>query len=143
MNSKTADTVEEWIELYRMNRRIAEQLIDHPTDYVQAWSNAGFAIECLIKAAIMSQERLNSWPSRSHRKDLYVHSIKELLSAAGVSISPIDTAAPAWSIMFRWERTHTYVTQMPKAVAIDCLSAAFSDEGAAEWLFQNCLKNYA
>lgn len=86
MLGETAETVEEWIELYRTQRKIAEMLVRDPTVYVQAWSHAGFSIECLIKAAIMSQQRLNRWPSRKERKDLYVHTIQELLALLGIKL---------------------------------------------------------
>ena len=143
MLGETAETVEEWIELYRTQRKIAEMLVRDPTVYVQAWSHAGFSIECLIKAAIMSQQRLNRWPSRKERKDLYVHTIQELLALLGDKIDPLDPAAPAWAIMFRWERSHTYVAKMPRLVAEDCLESAFSSDGVAQWLFTKYLKNYS
>lgn len=142
MLTETADTVEGWIELYRVHRRSAEILIDDPLAYPQAWSNAGFSVECLLKAAIMSDQRMNRWPSRSERRDLYVHTIRDLLAALGASISPDDPAAPAWQVAFTWQRGHTYVASMPKPVATDCLSAVFSSEGVIEWLFQNYLQAY-
>lgn len=142
MSSEKADTVEGWIALYEVHRRSAEVLINDPVAYPQAWSSAGFCVECLLKAAIMSNQRLNRWPSRAERRDLYVHTIKDLVSILGASISPDDKAAPAWHVAMTWQRGHTYVATMPKVVATDCMSAVFSDEGVVEWLFQNYLKTY-
>jgi hypothetical protein len=142
MSSEKAESVEEWIALYRVHRRSAEVLIDDPLAFPQAWSNAGFCVECLLKAAIMSSQRLNRWPSRTERRDLYVHTIRDLVTLLGASISPDDRAAPAWHVAMSWQRGHTYVATMPKVVATDCMSAVFCEEGVVEWLFQNYLQPY-
>ena len=44
----------------------------------QAVFHAGLAVECALKAYIMRSERLNGWPSRDSRPELYTHDIREL-----------------------------------------------------------------
>lgn len=143
MNFDMADTVDGWIELYRVHRRIAEMAIEDSVAYPQAWSHAGFCVECLLKAAIMRKEGLNRWPTRQERRDLYVHTIIDLLSILRYNLDPNEEVAAAWAVVTGWQRSHTYVPNMPHKVARDCLEAVFSGDGVAPWIFQNYLTPYS
>ncbi len=135
-----ADSVEGWIKLARLSRQMAEWAASSPETRNAAWSHAGFACECLFKAAIMRKERLNAWPSRDSRRDLYTHDLKALAKILGVKITGDDTIAPAWSVVLQWQREHMYIAQdMPSAVVDGLMEAMFSEEGMARWIFQNFL----
>ncbi|GHG36086.1 hypothetical protein GCM10017322_38660 [Paracoccus aerius] len=136
-------TVEEWMDLARQWRLAARKLSELPETQTIAWTHAGFACECLLKAAIMAQERLNSWPSRAARKELYTHNLVDLAKVLRAKISPFDPVAPKWAVVTQWRRADTYVSapMNPKVVA-DLLAAAFDKGGVEEWIFENYLKAY-
>ncbi|OBQ96026.1 hypothetical protein [Mesorhizobium sp. AA23] len=140
MQQREADTVDGWVQLAEQARAVAEMAMQNAFTRNFAWAHAGFACECLIKAAIMKKERLNSWPTRSSRRELYSHDLKELASILGLNISPADLVAPAWSVVLQWRREHMYISdEMPLRVVADLMDAVFSDEGVAKWISQNYL----
>lgn len=139
----TADSVEEWIRLAKRYRRSAELLVQDPLAAEVAWSNAGFACECILKAAIMANERLNSWPSIKDRRELYVHDLEKLAAILQLQIGPFHSVAPAWSVLVKWRRDHMYAPgQLPLPVIKSLLDAAFSERGLEPWIFQSYLKSY-
>jgi hypothetical protein len=140
---QTANSVEEWLRVAARHRAAAEQLVTLPELTQLSWSNAGFACECVFKAAIMAKERLNSWPSRSSRPELYTHDLAQLAKILGFEVKPIDQVAPAWSVVVRWRRHHMYNSNnMPMPVAQGLMDAVFGEEGVTQCLKQSYLKTY-
>jgi hypothetical protein len=108
-----------------------------------AWAHAGFACECMLKAAIMAHERLNAWPDRSSRPELYTHRLDQLAKVLGLQIGPTDEIAAAWAAVLDWRREHAYVSdQIPAPVLIDLIEAVFSEGGIIPWLSQRYLQSY-
>lgn len=106
-----------------------------------AWSAAGFALECTLKAAIMHREGLNSWPSRDRRRDLYTHNIAELAAILGMQVDAAHPIAPAWAVVLQWRRDDMYSLRMNQAVATSLIEAVFSeDDGVATWIRRNYLR---
>lgn len=137
------DSVEGWLRLVERSRHICEAVIDNPHTAPAAWQNAGFAVECTLKAAIMAKERLNQFPSRRERKELYTHSLPELLKILGVEVTLDMEMAPAWSVVTRWRREHTYSAgHIPKPMVRGIVNAAFSQEGVIQWISQRFLKGH-
>ncbi|MDP4026231.1 hypothetical protein Q8W71_26750 [Methylobacterium sp. NEAU 140] len=136
----TADSVDEWLELADLYRALARQALADDTTASAAWSQAGFSLECTLKAAIMRRERLNAWPSRASRRELYTHKIADLARVLGMTIDEMHPIAPAWAVVLQWWRDDMYSLRMTRAVAISLFDAVFSDEdGAAPWIRQNFL----
>lgn len=138
-----ADSVSDWLKLAVKHRRAAEALMHDPAMRGIAWSLAGYSCECVLKAAIMAKERLNSWPSRSSRPDLWSHDLRALAKVLGATVTPADPVAPAWSIVVQWRREHTYhPNDIPEAVIRDLMAAAYLDKGVIPWISQSFLRNY-
>lgn len=143
MQEEQANSVEQWIALARVYRANAFLVVDMPGMEQLAWSSAGFACECLMKAAIMAKERLNSWPSRDSRRELHTHDLERLAAILGISIAPDDDVAAAWSVVTKWRRHHMYTASgFPAPVARSLLSAAFGEDGLEQWLFQSYLIDF-
>ena len=61
----------EWLSLARQHEKTARLLAENREVAAQAYSHVGFAAECALKAYIMWRERLNSWPDKGSRPELY------------------------------------------------------------------------
>lgn len=143
MLDPTASSIEEWIALAKSARTSAYALLKHPSTHNQAWSQAGFSIECLLKASIMAKERFNTWPSRGARGDLYTHDLEKLADILGMKVLPADPVAPSWSVVLQWRREHSYVSKVrPAAITNGLIDAAFSDNGVFQWISRRYLLNY-
>lgn len=138
-----ADSVDEWLRLARSSRDAAYALVHVPSARNVAWTQAGFAVECILKAAIMANEGLNGFPSRKQRQELYDHDLVRLASVLGMQVSPTDDLAPYWHVVLQWRREHTYVVgDVPLKVVRELLDAVFSDDGVVPWLCRSYLRNY-
>lgn len=130
-----ANSVQEWLTLAETYEAVASQSLGDPKTLTAAWSHAGFAVECALKAAIMRAQGLNAWPSRAARPDLYTHDLAALARALGMAVSHTDPVAPAWAVVLRWRREHMYCSGVTRAVAVALHSAAFSeDDGVIPWI---------
>ncbi len=100
--------------------------------------NAGFAIECCLKAAIMKKERLNRWPDREAAPDLWTHDLRVLFKRLGIDPMTFDSrspVAPSLKMVLDWRREHGYaVGKVPNKLARDICEAAFESNGVIEWL---------
>jgi hypothetical protein len=128
-------TVEEWCSLALQKQRAAALLLANG-QFEEAWVNAGFAVECALKAAIFAKERFNSWPSRDARPDLYIHDISRLMSIAQLDlVALVDEPIAAKFMTVRlWRRSDGYKTRRPGNVARDICDAAFSPDGVLKWI---------
>lgn len=122
-----------------MYRKLADQAVMDTSTASAAWSQAGFALECTFKAAIMRRERLNGWPSRDSRRELYTHDLAKLAQILGLVVDAAHPIAPAWAVVLQWRRDDMYSTKMTRAVAISLCEAVFSEEGVATWIRRNFL----
>jgi len=50
----------------------------------KAFMDAGMAIECALKYAVIRATGMNSWPAQNARRDLYTHDLPELARVAGL-----------------------------------------------------------
>lgn len=87
------------------------------------YEQAGCAIECALKARIMRHERLNQWPSRDRRRELYTHDLAFLMKSAGlepqmlIEVVSATNIGVAWSIAKEWSVDARYARDMrPKLV---------------------------
>ncbi|MCB5176301.1 hypothetical protein [Microvirga lenta] len=126
--------------MVELSRRQAEFCLQFPEMAAAAWSHCGFACECVLKAAIMDKERLNSWPSKGARKESHTHNLQDLAKILGWQPIPRDHVAPAWSVVVNWRRGHMYSLEMSPAAAQDLFDATFGEEGVVTWIRQRFLK---
>jgi hypothetical protein len=131
------NTPHEWLELCRRYRDDAEALrIARRPD--GAWLNAGFSVECCLKAAIMKKERLNGWPAPDIAPELWTHDLRGLFKRLGIEPTKFDhnhPVAPALKMVLDWRRQHGYsVGKLPLKYASNLCEAAFGSNGVIEWI---------
>jgi HEPN domain-containing protein len=80
-----AQTADDWDALADDHGKAAQTLFRAKL-FNQAYSQAGLAVECALKARIIRFERLNAWPSRASRPELYVHDLVKLIGYAGLAM---------------------------------------------------------
>ena len=129
-------TIEGWCTLATRGCATARTLIGakHSTD---AWAQAGFAVECALKASIMAHQRFNRWPSKDLRPDLYTHDLRHLAREAGLDFRSLirDPIAPHFQTALLWRRTEGYnPNAMPMRVAEDMVKSACGPSGVVQWL---------
>lgn len=135
------NSVEDWLALAAREEAAAHQLVNDKNLAAMAWTHAGSAVECALKAAIMAHTGMNRWPERTERPDLYDHDLQKLASLAGITISPRDQVAASWVVVLRWRRGQTYnPKRMPRRVARDMLGAAFGSTGIVPWIRSTFLR---
>jgi hypothetical protein len=125
----------EWLSLARQHEKAARLLAEDRVAAPQAYSRVGFAAECALKAYIMWSERLNSWPDRGSRPELYTHDLRKLVDLAGIELRTTDPIGPSWATVLQWDRGQDYSPNlMPRKVARSMIEAAFGDNGAVTWI---------
>ena len=130
-----AQSPREWLRLAEAEERAARALAEDRRLTAQAILHVGFAVEYALKAYIMHRERLNAWPSREARKDLYTHDIRKLKEIAGIDVDSRSPTGPAWFIMCQWDRGQAYNPKPPlRRVARDYIRAAFGEQGVVTWI---------
>jgi len=140
MEAAPANSPDEWVDLASRCHAAAVLLAKDPKTAPRAWNEAGFAVECMIKAVIMKQQRLNRWPDRQERPDLWVHNLRALFKIAGAEVGPADEYAAAVVTMFDWNRSHSYNSRnVPPKVISGYMEAAFGDKGVVSWLSRTFL----
>jgi hypothetical protein len=128
-------TPEEWLALVAQHERVALAMQNDRRAAAQAYYHAGQGVECALKAYIMRRERLNGWPSRQSRPELYTHDLVALATIARISFTPQSRLAPSWSLVRQWTRDQSYDPKpMPRKVAKSWVEAAFGQEGIVTWL---------
>jgi hypothetical protein len=131
---EVAESVPDWVALVRRNCASAHALLKQKIT-ANAWNDAGFAVECALKAAIMRNARFNSWPTKGSRPDLHTHLLHHLIKEAGIVLSARDPIAHKWQTVLLWRRSDTYVSKpMPFKVASDMVEAACGPGGVIECL---------
>lgn len=116
------------------------QLLAAAHQWADAFYHAGFAVECALKCRIMRLERLNSWPDRATRKELYTHDLRKLAGGAGIEASLLAEIAAqsdiglAWMVAKDWSIEVRYDPRsFPARRAADMVMAV-SDRGLIQWL---------
>lgn len=134
-------TVEDWVKLSDQYRAATLALESRADLRGVLWSQAGFSVECLLKAAIHQRERFNEWPR--DRRDLNVHDLRALAKYLNAEPSSTDPVAPAWTIVLQWRRSHMYnPEEFSERVLEDLLDAVFGAEGVLAWIRQTYLRGY-
>lgn len=131
------DSVIDWLRLSEQHRIAAQSLAEDRKVAAQALFHVGLAVECMLKAYIMHRERLNCWPDKASRGDLYTHDLRKLAEIAKIEVKVTDPHAPAWSVLRQWDRNQGYNPKpMPRKVARSWCDAAFGTEGVVTWIRQ-------
>ena len=106
----------------------------------QAYAHAGIAVEMALKCWIMRRERMNCWPSRSERRELYSHDINALIAVGGLEAAILQEVADgtdlgrAWLTVKDWTVEARYLPgRFPYRVGRDMMEAVVKTELVA-WL---------
>jgi hypothetical protein len=125
----------EWLSLVRQHEAAARRLAEDRDTAALAYSHVGSAAEFALKAYIMWSERLNSWPDRDSRPELYTHDLSKLVELAGIELSTTDPVGPSWKTVLDWNRSQGYdPNPMPRKVARAMVEAAFGEKGVVTWI---------
>ena len=136
MNADQPLTADAFLRMVESKRIVAQAVVEDRLACREAWMAAGFAVEFALKALIIRRERLNSWPSKEHRPELYTHNLRDLFQAGGVDLK----AAPrelrgAIRTVLDWNRAHEYTSgRMSRVNARSMVAAALDPEGVVAWL---------
>jgi hypothetical protein len=83
----------------------------------------------------MFNERLNRWPERDSRPELYTHNLSKLVRIAGIVLSTNDPTGPSWAAVLQWDRGQAYDPErMPRKVARSMVEAGFGEKGVVTWI---------
>jgi hypothetical protein len=135
-------TADDWERVAHQKLKAAMHL-QQIRSTTEAYDQAGVAIECALKARIMRHERLNQWPSRERRRDLYTHDLAFLLKAGGLQDRMLAESASgtnigiAWAIAKEWSVEARYARNMRPRLARDMIWAASSaNDGLVRWIIE-------
>lgn len=106
-----------------------------------AYSHAGLATEMALKAYIMHHTRMNAWPDRRTRPDLYTHSLNDLAAIAGLrpaleqEVVNVSSLGVAWMTVKDVDINSRYpMGQLfPRKLAEDAVGGV-DGRGLVEWL---------
>lgn len=130
------ETAEEW-EARARAKLVAAKHLRQVKQMEEAYHMAGVAVECALKALVMRHERLNRWPGRDTRPDLYVHDLSGLLAKAGLENAmdqqalAVTTVASAWLVVKDWTIGSRYAAKVKVRLARDMVEAA---EELIKWM---------
>ena len=133
---RLASSPEDWWLLVERCRRVAELTVEDRLACVEAWHQAGRAVECALKALILEQERLAAWPTRRERPELYTHDLKRLFRSARVAVTGSRIAVRGSLIaLMEWDHEHRYGADPMELRDVRRMTAAvFGAEGVIAWL---------
>lgn len=139
-----AQYADEWEALAR-DELDSSRIMLAARKWKQAYHHAGIAAECALKCKIMRVHRMNRWPDRRERKDIYTHDIEKLTELAGLmdelNASMLTVSRPAhtdaWMIIKDWDINLRYhmPDAFPQAVAESAVSA-IDAMGLIQWLLK-------
>ena len=133
--------LDDWLRRARDESSAAAVLLKSAL-WQQSYHHAGFSIECALKYRIMRNDRLNRWPDRTQRQELYIHDLAKLLRIAGLEQKMLadlasDPSAPhvqGWMIAKDWTNETRYDPRpFPERRARDLVDAC-NTLGLLAWL---------
>lgn len=136
MNSEEPLTADAFHQMVESKRAVAMAVVGDRLACREAWLASGFAVEFALKAYIIRRERLNAWPSKEARPELYTHNLRGLFEAAGIDFQAVPkTIRGALRTVLDWDRGHEYTSRrMSRANARSMVGAAFDHDGVVMWL---------
>jgi hypothetical protein len=130
---------EEWLRLAKHHELAANRLSLDKKLGTQVLFHVGSAVETALKAYIMRAERLNSWPSKEARPELYTHDLRQLVKISGIILTPDIKLAASWHVVLQWDRSQAYDPKpMPRRVSASWIEAAFGQNGVVTWIRTIC-----
>lgn len=129
-------TRDAFLRMVESKRAVALATVDSRIACREAWLASGFAVEFSLKALIIKRERLNAWPTKDARPDLYTHDLSDLFQSAGIDFKAVPKGLRgSVRTVMDWNRAHEYTTgQMSRANARSMVAAAFDQNGVVAWL---------
>ena len=136
MDSDPPLTADAFLRMVEAKRIVALATVADKIACGEAWLASGFAVEFALKAAIIQRQRLNAWPTKEARPDLYTHSLRELFVSAEIDLKAVPkNLRGAVRTVLDWNRAHEYTSRrMSRANARSMVTAAFDDKGVVAWI---------
>ena len=130
----------DWANRARQCMRDARTLYEAHS-WQSAYMSSGLAMEMALKGRIMHVQRMNSWPARRDRRELYTHNLNDLMEMADLRPSLTQEVVDqtniglAWLAMKDFDINSRYPTgkQFPRKLARDSVEA-IANLGLLEWL---------
>ncbi len=128
MSSTDPQSIDEWKILAQERLADAEHALKGKR-WTNAYDMAGIALECALKGAIMRHERLNCWPDRSSRAELYNHRLLKLLELSDLEAKMVTELQSFSQIGMYWKvaqvwKMQRYAKPTPAIAARDMVHAA-------------------
>jgi HEPN domain-containing protein len=137
-DERQPESAEDWAALARRKLSSARHLFQIRQN-VEAYVQCGFAVECALKARIMTSRRLNRWPDFD--AELFTHDLPKLLALAGLEADMLAEATAAsrvaenWMVAKDWHHRARYLIFMKPRRARDMLEATGeTTTGLVEWI---------
>jgi HEPN domain-containing protein len=126
----------DFLQMVESKRDVAAAMVESRLHCFEAWHASGQAVEFALKALIIRRERLNGWPSKESRPELYTHDLRRLFTLAGVDLKTAPAPLRAsLKMVLDWDRAHEYSAhRTSRAEARSMNKAAFGKGGVVEWL---------
>lgn len=130
-------TTEDWIKKSKENLKAARVLSRAGLEN-KAFLDAGMAVECSLKYAVMRAAGLNSWPTHNERRELHTHDLPALARIAGLEprflkeVEQVTSLGLAWMVVKDWKVGTRYsMRSFPKVRSRQMIKAA---EEVTQWL---------
>ncbi len=94
-------TTEDWIKKSKENLKAARVLSRAGLEN-KAFLDAGMAVECSLKYAVMRAAGLNSWPTHNERRELHTHDLPALARIAGLEPRFLKEVEQVTSTSAQW-----------------------------------------
>lgn len=127
---------EDWFRHARNKYHAAAAIRDNRRLGKECHHLCGVSIEFALKGAIMKRHRLNQWPDRESRPDLYTHNLRTLFEALGIQQNglSIDLRVNLRTVL-NWSRSSEYVDEkLPRKEVVQFYDAAYGTNGVMQWL---------
>jgi len=111
-----------------------------------AYYNAGYAVECALKACFLARMPLTGWvfQEKANIKDCLTHSFKELVKIAGLedelsarqrlSSANSDTFNANWAVALQWDVTARYVPRTEAEARALYAALTHDPDGVIPWI---------
>lgn len=136
MDEEQPLTADAFLRMVESKRAVAIAMVENRLACREAWLASGFAVEFALKALVIKRERLNAWPTKDSRPDLYTHDLRGLFHAAGIDFATVPKSLRgSLRTVLDWNRGHEYSSgRMSRANARSMVTAAFDPQGVVAWL---------
>ncbi|NVN44422.1 hypothetical protein HW537_10985 [Asaia siamensis] len=144
MSEDDRDTIfrDDWVSMVQSNMKMADLAL-HAGEWSHAYHHAGVAVECALKARIMSVRGLNRWPTKREDNAINVHKLESLARQCDIRglledmerNQDMPDLLGAWMIAKDWFNEVKYRSRFPEKLAENMVHAC-DEGGLIEWILK-------